>query len=184
MLLCRLILLKVFLVLSFYSESLDLPGWEDYGRCKVESPLLHSLYTLKRFTEGALAKSLHFQFADQAINVFDLLRQLFQLRLQDERILRIFVDMSEEVISSNSPKSHMLSWDLRLTNQYRSNSLRALTPSLGTVLGRYIMSDSDIYKQIYLHFKSVSNIGRWLFLLMNRYASLRWCHSIWMTLSQ
>ena len=184
MLLCRLILPKVFIVLSFYSESLDLLGWEDYGRCKVESPLLHSLYALKRFTEGALAKSLHFQFADQAMNMSDLLLQLFQLSLQDARFGRIYVDMAQEVISSDSPKLRLLPWDRRFANQWWSNSLSVFAPSLWTVLRKQIKSDSDIYYQTYLRFKSVSYIGQWPFLLMNHYASLHWCHSIWMTLSQ
>ncbi len=48
-------------------------------------------------TEGALARSLYFQFADRAISGFDLLKQLFGAGLQDARYLRIWQDVSQKV---------------------------------------------------------------------------------------
>ncbi|KAH8886997.1 hypothetical protein GQ53DRAFT_330311 [Thozetella sp. PMI_491] len=60
------------------------------------SAWMRRLWTLQ---EGALAKSLYFQFADGAVSVMEPLERLFREGLLDLRIMRVWMDVSSEVVN-------------------------------------------------------------------------------------
>ncbi|KAF2801799.1 uncharacterized protein BDZ99DRAFT_483351 [Mytilinidion resinicola] len=79
-------------IYSFFSEGLH-PA-EVCLRALASSNWMRRLWTLQ---EGALARSLYFQFADHPISIVDKSAELFQISMSDPRYRAIFMDVSAEL---------------------------------------------------------------------------------------